>query len=294
MATTSRGMRCNPRDGGRLLKLPSYPWQTKRFWNETQEAAESLFYNPVHPLLGQPVSAVHPTWEAELSTVLNAFLADHRVQGSVVVPGAVYIEMALAAAKATYGSNHSVDNLVLHRAVILDDICDPILRTTLNEDTGTLEFAAFTATADGESKWMITATAELNTLPTAPRRRDRPDDVEAITSIGRDDFYARTQAIGFDYGDAFRSVQGVTAGEDWAVADIAIPACDRRRARSISIPSGAGRRCLSNTLRRTVSRTGGERGSLPAVPDPALRGLRITRRPHASSRSCRVGDQTAG
>ena len=131
--------------------------------------------------------------------------------------------MALAASKATYGSNHSVDNLVLHRAVILDDICDPILRTTLNEDTGTLEFAAFTATADGESKWMVTATAELNTLPTAPRRHDRPDDVETITSIGGDDFYARTQAIGFDYGDAFRSVQGVTAGEDWAVADITIP-----------------------------------------------------------------------
>ena len=160
----------HPRDRGRLLKLPSYPWQTKRFWNETTEAAEALFYNPVHPLLGQSVSAVHPTWEAELSTVLNAFLADHRMQGSVVVPGAVYVEMALAAANATYGSNHSVDNLVLHRAVILDETCDPILRTTLNEDDGTLEFAAFTATADGESKWTITATAELNILPPPPRR----------------------------------------------------------------------------------------------------------------------------
>ncbi len=77
---------------------------------------------------------MHPTWEAELSVVLNPFLADHRVQGSVVVPGAVYLEMALAAAEVTYGSNHSVDNLVLHRAVILDDTCDPILRTTLNQD----------------------------------------------------------------------------------------------------------------------------------------------------------------
>ena len=131
-AMMSRGTSCTP-GGGRLLKLPSYPWQTKRFWNETTEAMEALFYDPVHPLLGQSVSAVHPTWEAELSTVLNAFLADHRVQGSVVVPGAVYVEMALAAANAIYGSNHSVDNLVLHRAVILDDTCDPILRTTLNE-----------------------------------------------------------------------------------------------------------------------------------------------------------------
>ena len=41
-----------PREGARLVQLPSYPWQSKRFWNETQEAAEELHYNPVHPLLG--------------------------------------------------------------------------------------------------------------------------------------------------------------------------------------------------------------------------------------------------
>ncbi len=212
-----------PRGGGRLLKLPAYPWQSKRFWNESHEATEALFYDPVHPLLGQSVSAVHPTWEAELSTVLNAFLADHRVQGSVVLPGAVYVEMALAAAKETYGSNHSVDNLVLHRAVILDDTCDPILRTTLNEADGTLEFAAFAATADGESKWAITATAALNTVPAAPPRHDLPRGDEPIATIGGDDFYGRTQSLGFDYGDAFRSIQGVTAGEDWAVAELTVP-----------------------------------------------------------------------
>lgn len=59
------------REGVRPLKLPSYPWQTKRFWNETREATEALFYRPVHPLLGQRISALHPTWEAELSTVFN-------------------------------------------------------------------------------------------------------------------------------------------------------------------------------------------------------------------------------
>ena len=50
----------HPCQRGRLLKLPSYPWQTKRFWNETQEAAEALFYNPVHPLLGNRSAACIP------------------------------------------------------------------------------------------------------------------------------------------------------------------------------------------------------------------------------------------
>ena len=59
--------------------------------------------------------------------------------------------------------------------------------------------------------------------PAPPRRHEPPDGAEPVTSIGGDDFYVRTQSIGFDYGDAFRSVQTVTAGEDWAVAEIAIP-----------------------------------------------------------------------
>lgn len=209
--------------GGRRVKLPSYPWQSKRFWTESPEATEDLHYDPVHPLLGQSVGAVHPTWEVELSSALTPFLADHRVQGSVVVPGAVYVEMALAAATATYGSNHGVDDLVLHRALILDDTCDPILRTTLREDDGTLEFAAYTATSDGEVKWTITATAELNTLPLSPNHVDARQDSGPVTVMGGEDFYLRTEALGFDYGDAFRSVRDVTAGEDWAVARMVVP-----------------------------------------------------------------------
>ena len=67
-------------------------------------------------------------------------------------------------------NDHSVDNLALRRALILDETCDPILRTTLNRDSGALEFAAFTATAGGDLKWTITATAELNTLSRSPDR----------------------------------------------------------------------------------------------------------------------------
>ena len=214
----------HPRAGARLVKLPSYPWQCKRFWYETEEAAEDLHYQPVHPLLGQPVSAVHPTWESELSTSVIPFLADHQVQGSVVVPGAVFIEMALAAAKEIYGSaEHSVDNLVLRRAIILDDTCDPILRTTLNQDTGALEFAAFTATADGEVKWTVTATAELNTLSRSRDRLDVTSDTAPVDAISSDEFYARTQAMGFAYGDAFQSIGRLASGDGWAAAELAVP-----------------------------------------------------------------------
>jgi acyl transferase domain-containing protein/acyl carrier protein len=215
--------RVYPGDGAQLLKFPGYPWQTKRFWYDNYEIDETLFYRPVHPLLGQPVRGVHPTWEAELSTATHEFLAGHRVQGSIVVPGAVYVEMAMAAGRETYGSDHSVDNLVLHRAVILDDTCDPVIRTTLNKDDGTLEFASFTVTSDGDLKWTITATAELGTLAAPPTELGDSVQVGSHTDMDGDEFYRRTSALGFDYGDAFRAVSGVRAGHDWAVAEMSIP-----------------------------------------------------------------------
>ena len=213
-----------PRRAARLLKLPLYPWQSKRFWNETEEAAEDLHYHPVHPLLGQPVSGIHSTWEVELSIASLPFLADHQVQGSTLVPGAMYIEMALAAAQAIYGSvDYSVDDLMLRRPLILDDTCDPVLRTTLNRDAGTLEFAAFTATAGGDVKWTITATAELNTL-VAPSDRAENQRAEPVTTIDRDEFYARAHAVGFAYGDAFQTITDIRSGDGWAEADLATPA----------------------------------------------------------------------
>ncbi|MEH3138949.1 MAG: type I polyketide synthase [Mycobacterium kyogaense] len=209
--------------GGRLVGLPTYPWQSKRFWHETQEAAEDLHYTPVHPLLGQPVTGAHPTWEVELSVVSLPFLADHQVQGAAVVPGAVYLEMALAAATETYGTACSVDDLVLHRALLLDDSCDPLVRTTLNEENGKIEFTAFTGIGDGDFGWIVTATAELNTLPPVPAHDHGAEDL-SVAALDSDEFYARTTALGFAYGDAFRPVRDVTGGDGWARVRLRIPA----------------------------------------------------------------------
>ncbi|TRW78344.1 type I polyketide synthase [Mycolicibacterium sp. 018/SC-01/001] len=217
----------HPGGAARIVTLPTYPWQSKRFWHETQEAAEDLHYTPVHPLLGQPVAGAHPTWEAEFSVISIPFLADHQVQGTVVVPGAVYLEMGLAAATVTYGAACSVDNLLLHRALLLDDTCDPLVRTTLNEDTGAIEFTAFTGIGGGEFGWLVTATAELNTLPVAPTH-DHGAEEHSAEALDADEFYARTTSLGFSYGEAFQPVRDVTGGEGWARAQLRVPAAVAR------------------------------------------------------------------
>ncbi len=213
-----------PSAGARMLALPRYPWQAKRYWNETPETVEELHYNPVHPILGQRVLDIHPTWEAELSVATLGFLADHKVQGGTLLPGAAFIEMAVAAGTEVFGSSDfCVENLALRHAVILDQTCDPTIRTTLNPATGVLEFAVMKATAAGDLSWTIAATAELSTTrPGSPTRAAHNLD-EASTVVEFDEFYERSRLFGFEYGTAFQSVHRVTAGNRWAVGELVVP-----------------------------------------------------------------------
>src|SRR5262249_10091537 len=108
--------------GGRCVSLPSYPWRRKRYWidGDGEGRPPTLVDAPArisgfpkrlsmhpegtsgHPLLGarftistQPATYA---WENSLSIEALPYLSDHRVRGDAVLPGAAYVEMALAAA----------------------------------------------------------------------------------------------------------------------------------------------------------------------------------------------------
>ena len=61
------------RRGGRLLKLPSYPWQTKRFWHECEEAVEACSQPGASPS-GQSVAQCIPPGKPKsaLSSTLSS------------------------------------------------------------------------------------------------------------------------------------------------------------------------------------------------------------------------------
>ncbi|MEC3957782.1 type I polyketide synthase [Nocardia sp. CDC153] len=209
----------------RFVKLPTYPWQLETYWNESAEAREDRHYRQVHPLLGQRMNAAHPTWEVELNTSHLAYLADHRIQDNVLLPGAALIEMALAAARQVYGpGDYSVDTLQLHRALVLLPVSDARLRTTLYQEDARVEIASYLALPSGERQWTIHATAQIATSATTPEAHD----VAAIIAgcgqqVSHDEFYTRTRGMGFQYGAAFQSVGDIATGDRVAVGHVAIP-----------------------------------------------------------------------
>ncbi|GAH38499.1 unnamed protein product, partial [marine sediment metagenome] len=109
-------------EGGRLVRLPSYPWQRERCWHESDRGRRERLGTRRHPLLGNPLEAAYPAWHAELDTETLPYLADHRIQDTMVYPAAGYVEMALAAARESSGRQpYVVEDIALQRALFLSD-----------------------------------------------------------------------------------------------------------------------------------------------------------------------------
>ena len=76
----------------------------------------------LHPLLGRRLVAAssEQIFEAQLFANRPATLADHKIQGLVVMPGAGYLEMALAASAALHGKPWNVCGAMLIEPLLLD------------------------------------------------------------------------------------------------------------------------------------------------------------------------------
>ena len=209
-----------------FVRLPSYPWQFKTYWTESQEAREDRYYTQVHPLLGQRMNATHPTWELQVDTRHLPYLADHRIQENVLLPGAAFIEMALAAAGEVFGEGEcAIEDMKFRKALLLTDISDPRLRTILHQEQATVEIFSHAPTASGEAVWTLHAIARL-----CQRSSHRPRlDLGALrrdcaTHISREEFYQHTRQMGFQYGPAFQAVQAIDTGSGRAIGVVQVPA----------------------------------------------------------------------
>ena len=211
---------------GNFVRLPSYPWQLRPYWTESVESREDRLFTPVHPLLGQRMSAAHPTWELELTSRLLPYLADHRIQENVLLPGAAYVEMALAAACEVFGEGvYVLEELTFRRALFLPEASDARLQTVVNTQHATVEIYSYTPT--GEARWALHASARLRQRQPGemlPRLDLDTLSRDCITETSREDFYLQSQAMGFQYGPAFQAVERIQAGSGTVIGHLQTPA----------------------------------------------------------------------
>ena len=199
------------------VNLPRYPWQHKTLRAESRQAMLERTGGPDdRPLLGTRSDTHAMAWSAELSNTRLPWLADHVVDGMVLVPGAAYLDAFLSAtAECTSHASLTVESVRFVAPLVVDAHAVPKVSVTGEPSTMRLTFASH---GDDTGDRTVHATARMvDAAVAAPQVTVPPVDGDIES---HDDFYARLASRGLQYGPAFRRVIEARAGADVVVATI--------------------------------------------------------------------------
>ncbi|WP_298290578.1 type I polyketide synthase [Thiomonas sp.] len=210
--------------------LPSYPWQRKSYWAaHTAESYALITRERVNPLLGYPLTEQAHTWENHLDPVQLPWLADHRVGHAVILPGAAYLEIALAAMRSVAPEDAviAVDHLEILSPIVFDGEHAQTLRTSLDPSRGRVRIESRRRLS--QDAWTLHARCQIRALPegsaldagVAPAWSAAPGI--PITEIDGASLYALATTLGLDYGPAFRGLQTLHLAGDALQAQIQWP-----------------------------------------------------------------------
>ncbi|MEH2172820.1 type I polyketide synthase [Nostoc sp.] len=248
------GLECNHRR--RKVVLPNYPFQRQNYWIETKPTkAEGSGSAPLtnqaegqrsggaegssdffHPLLGRKLQVARIkeiVFESFLSSENPAYLGHHRVFGQVILPGAVYVEMAIAAGAAVFQSDCVVlENVAIEQPLILSREENQTLQLILTPNAGQsyhFEICSLNRTpAAQESSWIVHATGTVMYGEAAFLTVDLANWSNRVESalevVDGEKFYQRSQQQGMEYGSCFQALKQGWVEAEQGYAQLQLPA----------------------------------------------------------------------
>jgi phthiocerol/phenolphthiocerol synthesis type-I polyketide synthase C len=215
------------RPAGRRLALPHYPWQRRDLRQAaTPERIDLSLAKPAHPLLGARHTEGSPEWHGLLDPELLPYLADHKVAGEVVVPGAALLEMAVTAGRQWFGAEAvEVEDLDILQALVIAEATTRETWLRLAPATGTVEILSRQRMAGEE--WTLHARGRVGPSPVATAPDHRAKDESTLRPIDPAAIYAAAAVAGLDYGPAFRRAAAIAGdNERRIIVDLAPEAAD--------------------------------------------------------------------
>jgi acyl transferase domain-containing protein len=202
----------------RRTELPTYPFQRKRYWAKSAEqgvqvssASSIRGGRSLHPLLGRRLAAAvaEQVFEAQLAANRPSILADHKIQGVVVMPGSAYLEMALAASAVVHGQAWDVCEATLVEPLLLDKQAKTVQTILTPQGDKAAGFRIVSLAGDGADGEPSVTTHAIGRLEApsgaAPPGLDIPAQQARFTDPPFDDAW-RVEAqrkSGLTYGPSF-------------------------------------------------------------------------------------------
>jgi polyketide synthase 12 len=204
--------------GARRIALPTYAFDHKRYWLNAPPGfldARSLgIASADHPLLGAVVVQADSDeiiFTGRLSLKSHPWLADHKVQGIVLVPATAMVEMALHAGDRARCPR--VDELILHTPLIVGEHGCVAVQVIVGAwtDTGERRVRIYSRADDGaDGTWTRHAEGMLSPIETpintAAVKQWPPDGAQPVDVS---ELYPTLSMLGYEYGQTFRGLRAV-------------------------------------------------------------------------------------
>ncbi|MFI0408242.1 SDR family NAD(P)-dependent oxidoreductase [Actinomadura sp. 3N508] len=198
---------------GNLVDLPTYPFEHRPYWLP----ATTGRVGTEHPLLDAAVPLADGDgflFTGRISTRIHRWLADHVVNGTTLLPGAVFAELALYAGHRI-GSPH-VAELTLHAPLAIGTEQTEIQMVAGPPDGDAQRTLAIHARSNGT--WVRHASATL--AETGPAAAPAP---HVTVPVADPETYALLAERGYQYGPAFQGLRRVGHDGDDVHAEAVLP-----------------------------------------------------------------------
>lgn len=196
----------------RRLSLPGYPFARERHWVETAPGVETAPAPSASAAEGVELPDGY-VFSARISTAERPWLADHTVNGAVLVPGTYFVDLALQAGART--DCPRIAELVTHTPLAAGE-ADLRLVVDLAGPDGTRAFRIHARTEDAEG-WTEHVAGVLAPAPEeAPTARPMPEDAEELD-------VTRLYETLTGYGPAFRGLRRAWRTTDAVHAEVVVP-----------------------------------------------------------------------